>query len=97
MEKALLLASFPDYLAAAWHLMNPAHEYVANTATTAIATHFQAITDGKISKLAVALPPGLAKTSAAVLWVSWVLARDPGHRFIYASYAHSVAQEQCIP
>ena len=92
LEVSLLRDSFADFVRDAWHLIEPARPFVPNIASEAVIEHLQAIADGKLRRLLIALPPGLGKSSlASVAYPAWRLARDPRYRVICASHAHSLA------
>lgn len=92
LERAVLRDSFADFVEAAWPVACPGQRYRPNTASDAIVAHLQAVADGEIRRLAVALPPGLGKsTIVSVLWPAWRWARAPGWRVICASHAHDLA------
>lgn len=97
IRAALARRSFAAFVEQAWPLVEPAHAYVPNVATDAIVEHLQAVGDGRIRRLLVALPPGLGKsTLCSVLYPSWRFARDPSWRGIFASHAHNLAMRDSL-
>ena len=60
---------------------------VDNWHVQAICEHLQAVTEGQITKLLINVPPGLGKSLlTSVLWPAWEWMRDPGVRWLFASY-----------
>lgn len=58
-----------------------------------IAEAFQDITDGKIKKLAVSLPPRAGKSYLLSLFCAWMLGRDPKGSIMRNSYAAKLAEK----
>lgn len=83
--------SFAAFVAQAWPVIDP-HPYRPNRATDAIIQHQQAIADGVITRLLIAIAPGLGKsTLCSVLYPAWRWARDPSHRMICCSHSYDLA------
>lgn len=59
-----------------------------------IAKALTLVLKGKINRLMINVPPGYGKSEMLVNFVAWTLARYPDSRFIYVSYAKTLAQEQ---
>lgn len=92
LEAELCRRSFADFVRTFWPQVEPARPFVPNLASDAVIEHLQAIGEGKLRRLLIALPPGLGKTTiASVLFPAWRLARDASYRVICASHAHSLA------
>lgn len=92
VRAALARRSFSSFVEQAWSLVEPARPYVRSTASEAIVEHLQAVGDGRIRRLLVALPPGLGKsTFCSVLYPAWRFARDPSWRGVFGSHAHTLA------
>lgn len=87
-----LLDSFSEFAKAAWHLIEPATPLLWNWHLEAVCDHLQAVTEGKIQKLIINIPPGALKSSlVSVLWPCWEWARDPFLRFVFASYKEGLS------
>lgn len=94
LDRNICRASFADFLRAAWPVIEPSRPFIPNVASEAICEHLQAIADGKIRRLLVAMPPGIGKsTLVSVAYPAWRLARNPAWRIICASHAHDLAVE----
>lgn len=84
--------SFGRFVRLAWPIVEPARPFAPNRATDAIVEHLQAVGDGKIRRLLIAVSPGIGKsTLASVLFPAWVWTRRPAWRSIFASYASALA------
>lgn len=56
----------------AWHILEPNAVFVNNWHIEAICEHLEAVTDGRITRLLVNVPPGSSKSMiVSVLWPAW--------------------------
>jgi hypothetical protein len=56
----------------AWHVLEPNAAYVHNWHIDAICQHLEAVTDGRINRLLINVPPGSMKSLlVSVLWHAW--------------------------
>lgn len=56
----------------AWHILEPEAEYVHSWHVDAICAHLEAVTDGRINRLLINVPPGSSKSLiVSVLWPAW--------------------------
>lgn len=79
--------SFSYFAARAWEEVDPA-PLVWGWHMQAICDHLQAVTEGKIRRLLINVPPGHAKSMlVSVLWPAWSWLRTPSWRSLFASYA----------
>lgn len=61
----------------------------------AMADELQAIADGKQKRLMISIMPQFGKTTlTADIFLTWLLGRNPRHRFAYATYAEPLAMER---
>lgn len=96
LEVSILRDSFRDFARAAWPLVTGG-ELRTNYATDAIATVLQAVGDGQLRRVCIALAPGLGKSTwCSVLYPAWRWARDPRYRLITASHAHDIAVQMAM-
>lgn len=65
-----------------------------NHATTAVIAALQAVADGKIWRLLIALPPGSGKSTLLALYAAWRFARDPAWRSLHAMHATRLAETE---
>jgi predicted phage terminase large subunit-like protein len=86
LEHGLAARSFKWFVKVAWTQIDPA-PLVWNWHVEAICDHLQAVTEGKIKRLVINIPPGHAKSMlVSVLWPAWVWAKRPQWRALFASY-----------
>jgi predicted phage terminase large subunit-like protein len=93
--------SLPAFLRRAWPYFDSS-TFVPGWHLDAIAEHLQAVTDGRIKRLVINIPPRFGKTNlVAIAWPvwTWILATDPdfplhgpGVRFLCASYGANKAE-----
>lgn len=77
---------FRVFVRHAWGQIDPA-PLVWNWHLDAMCLHLQAVTEGRIDKLLINIPPGHAKSMiVGVLWPAWVWTLDPAWRLLSASY-----------
>ena len=56
----------------AWHVLEPEAEYVHSWHIDAVCAHLEAVTDGRILRLLINIPPGTMKSLlVSVLWPAW--------------------------
>lgn len=56
----------------AWHVLEPRAKYVHGWHIDAICQHLEAVTDGKINRLLINVPPGSSKSLlVSVMWQAW--------------------------
>jgi predicted phage terminase large subunit-like protein len=68
-ERCETLAGF---VREAWHVLEPNTPLVWNWHLDAICLHLEAVTDGRINRLAINVPPGSSKSMiVSVLWPAW--------------------------
>jgi predicted phage terminase large subunit-like protein len=72
----------------AWHVLEPTQPYVHGWHIDAICSHLEAVSDGRINRLLINVPPGTMKSLlASVLWPAWEWTRQPSLRYLTTSYA----------
>lgn len=88
VEADLLSRSFADFVRAAWHVIEPGRELSWNWHIDYICTHLEAVSDGRILRLVINIPPRCMKSLlVSVLWPAWVWTRKPEHQFL--SFSHN--------
>ena len=82
------IPSLYDFVKQAWHVIEPGTPFVDGFHIEAICLHLEMVTQRKIKRLLVNMPPRHAKSSIiSVLWRVWSWLVDPSHRWLCASYA----------
>jgi predicted phage terminase large subunit-like protein len=75
----------------AWAQVEPAR-YMSNWHVGLICEHLEALHRLEILDLLIEVPPGCMKSlTAAVFFPAWVWINDPGHKFIFATYAQDLS------
>ena len=86
-----------DFVRGAWHVVEPGNPFVDGFHIGLICEHLQAVTDGQIRNLAIAMPPRHAKSLlVCVFWPAWVWLRNPESRWLFASYSESLATRDSL-
>lgn len=62
-----------------------------------ICDHLQAVSERRIKRLAIALPPGLSKsTLTCVLWPAWHWIHEPWHRWMFVSVDPALVKRDAL-
>lgn len=86
-----------EYFKQAWHIVEPAVDYVSNWHIDAIAEHLMAVTRGEIRNLIINIPPRCMKSlSVAVFWPTWSWIDYPEIQWLFASYAEPLALRDSV-
>lgn len=73
-------------------MVEPATPFVPNWHIDVICEHLQAVTDGQVRNLIINIPPRHMKSLlVSVLWPTWEWTFAPARRWLFASYALSLA------
>lgn len=76
------------FIREAWHVLEPSQPYIHGWHVDAIAEHLEAVSDGRITRLLINVPPGTMKSLlTSVLWPAWEWTRSPALRYLTTSYA----------
>lgn len=72
VERELCRRSLAAFAKRAWHILEPATPLKWGWALDAICQHLEAVTDGRINRLLMNVPPGTMKSLlTAVIWPAW--------------------------
>src|SRR6185312_5106810 len=64
--------SLAGFVREAWHVLEPSTRLIWNWHLDALCEHLEAVTDGRITRLLVNVPPGTSKSLiVSVLWQAW--------------------------
>ena len=94
IERELCRRSLAFFVKQAWHVIEPAQPYTHGWVIDAICMHLEAVSDGRIKRLLINVPPGTMKSLLAnVFWPAWEWGPggQPGHRFVNASHEQNLA------
>jgi predicted phage terminase large subunit-like protein len=65
-------STLAGFVREAWHVLEPEAKYVPNWHIDAICEHLEAVTDGRINRLLINVPPGSSKSLiTSVMWPAW--------------------------
>jgi phage terminase large subunit-like protein len=91
-ERKLYEGSFYEFVKAAWHVVEGRRPYVDNWHIQAMCDHLEATYYKDIMNMIVNIPPRCGKSLVLnVFFPAWVWTKDPSLRFLYASYASTLA------
>ncbi len=80
-------ANLADFVRQAWHVVEPGVDLVWSWHIDAICQHLEAVSDGRVKRLLVNVPPGHMKSLiVAVFWPAWVWIERPSWRALFGSY-----------
>lgn len=86
LEKIVCGASFYEFVRAAWHVVVRNHAFVDSWHVKVLCDHLQAVTEGKIERLLINIPPRHTKSLlVSVFWPAWVWTRNPAFQWLFAS------------
>lgn len=89
--------SFYNFVLDAWPQLEPGVKVSQEDYMRAICDHLQAMIDGKIQNLAIAMPPGHGKSMiASVLFPVYIVMLRPHWRVLSASYMAKLSTQHCI-
>lgn len=91
----LFRRSFADYAAYFWPVMTNL-PWPDNTATRALCAALQAVADGRIWRLLVAIAPGIGKSTMLALYAGWRFARRADWRGLHAMTAANDANRESL-
>lgn len=64
--------TLPGFIREAWHVLEPTQPYVHGWHVDAICSHLEAVTDGRLNRLLINVPPGSSKSLiVSVFWQAW--------------------------
>lgn len=80
-----------------WHIVEPKTEFKSNWHIDAICDHLQAVSDGEIRNLLINIPPRSMKSlTISVFWPVWTWINNPSVRWLFSSYALSLAIRDAV-
>jgi predicted phage terminase large subunit-like protein len=94
VERELCKRSLAEFAKRAWHVLEPAAELKWGWALDAICLHLEAVTDGRITRLLMNVPPGSMKSLlTGVIWPAWEWGPKglPEMRFVGTAHEETLA------
>lgn len=95
LEASILADSFADFAERFWSVMT-GMPYPENPATRALCAAFQAVADGRIWRLLIAIAPGIGKSTMLALYSAWRFARRADWRSLHAMAAALDANRESL-
>lgn len=93
LEREVCGASLAAFVKLAWHVIEPGQPYVHGPHIDVMCQHLEAVTDGRIRRLLINVPPGTSKsTICGVFWPMW----EWGPRAMASMRYVGVAHEQTL-
>jgi predicted phage terminase large subunit-like protein len=86
-----------DFVELMWPVLDPGQPFVRTWVQEAICEHLEAVSAGRITKLAINVPPGFTKSRIVnVMWPAWEWGpqRRPDLRYMSWSYSDALAEDQ---
>jgi len=94
IERELCKRSLAAFAKRAWHVLEPATDLKWDWALDAICLHLEAVTDGRIKRLLMNVPPGSMKSLlTSVIWPAWEWGPQnmPAMRFVSTAHEETLA------
>ena len=89
--------SLRAYVEQAWPILEPDVVFVPNWHIDLLVEYLEAVTAGDIRRLLINIPPRSMKSLlVSILWPTWEWIQRPGGRWIFASYADSLATKHSV-
>jgi predicted phage terminase large subunit-like protein len=80
-----------------WPILEPGTPFCDSWHIQLIAEHLEAVTAGEITRLLINLPPRHMKSMlVSIAWPTWEWIKNPHLRYLFASYAESLAIKQSV-
>lgn len=95
LQRSVFRDSFADFAEYFWPRMT-GMPYPDNTATRALCAAFQAVADGRIWRLLIAISPGIGKSTMTALYSAWRLAQRADWRGLHAMAAALDANRESL-
>lgn len=90
VERELCRRSLAHFARRAWHVLEPGTPLKWGWALDAICAHLEAVTDGKVNRLLMNVPPGTMKSLlTGVIWPAWEWGPRGLPHLRYVSTSHS--------
>jgi predicted phage terminase large subunit-like protein len=94
VERELCGRSLAEFAKRAWHVLEPSAELKWGWALDAVCMHLEAVTDGRITRLLMNVPPGSMKSLlTGVIWPAWEWGpkKMPEMRYIGTAHEETLA------
>lgn len=86
-----------EFVREAWPIVEPGTTLEWGWHIEAICEHLEAVTDGRIKRLLINIPPGHMKSLlVSVFWPAWMWLKRPGERMLTGSYDGTLALRDAV-
>lgn len=86
-----------DFVREAWHVLEPATPLVWGWHMGAICAHLEAVTDGRIKRLIINVPPGHSKSLlVSVFWPAWMWLTRPDLRYLAVTHSQTLSLRDAV-
>ncbi len=86
------MGSLRLFVEVAWPILEPATPFLPNWHIDYVCEYLEAVTAGDVRRLVINMPPRYGKSLlVSVLWPCWEWAQRPSTRWLFVSYAESLA------
>jgi len=90
IDRRACRGSLAEFVKRAWHVLEPATEYVHGWHIDALCWHLEQVTNGEITRLLINVPPGTSKSLiVSVFWPAWEWGPQGLRSMRYLSTAHN--------
>lgn len=91
-ERRRCEGSLMEFCKRAWSIVEPGVAFVGGWHLEALCAHLEAVTDGRIKRLLINVPPRTSKsTIVSVMWPCWEWTRNPAHKYLCATYSGTLS------
>lgn len=91
VDKRLCEEKFSYFVRGAWNIIEPGTGFLSNWHVEYVAEHLELVTEGKIQRLIINIPPKYLKSIlVSVMWPVWSWAKKPSIRWIFCSHAQDL-------
>src|SRR5262245_56294865 len=85
------------FVECAWRILEPTTNFQPNWHIDLICEHLEAVTAGEIRRLVINIPPRYMKSLlTSVLWPCWEWIQRPSTRWLFVSFAESLANRHAL-
>ena len=96
LDRRLAEMDIHEYMRQAWRVVESS-PFRDNWHIQGIGKHLEAVTEGRIKKLLVNIPPGCCKSLlTSVFWPTWAWIRRPWLRWFYSSYDQKLSTRDSV-
>lgn len=97
LRRELAERSLHAFVIQAWPVICPDETFRDGWHIRAICQHLEAVTEGKIKRLLINVPPGTMKSLlTSVFWPAWVWIKQPSKKFMAASYSDYLSMRDSV-